>query len=831
MFKVINVIENTKLMKLSRIDNQIELEKCYDAGSNSINYINSHGESALIIAAKNNIINNVLFLLSCPHVNIYLKDKTNKTFADYLIDISSETNISRILSLVKVSINDTHDQRSHLINAMLIKIPFNTYEAMDDNHLNILLNDDLSLFEENLSFYKFSAFLLACQYNAVNIIRYCIEQEFGLNYLSEKRYSGFTYLVYNEQLELAQLYIDRYKGIKIISSIKDYYGKLPLSYNSGKIMNSLTLFLLSKHEDPEQEIHEFKNYKMSDFDIIKYKKNNSGSYGVVAHAIERSTGRDVAIKSMKDVSDRNFGDENVNDFFKEICYMKHINSHNKHITPEIYGIIYENGEIKVVMEYLYSDLDDLIIILHDMPLEDKIPFIKELMRNIIIIVDYLTSLGIIHGDVKANNFMIDRHNRLKIIDFGLSSMYGINSTTEYDKKMDQIFFVYPPDYSGNYRLYTVDGDYIDLNCFPTNLTYDVFSIGVIFSRFIFGTNLNVFSLPEHDKMFFSKIDESDPYRSGNHCWTGLSPSKILEFGGEDLWNLLIFMLSYNSKTRYYAKECLLHKYFSGNEYIKEDPKRILRIKNRQKLRRITNDFPIEKVYFDEIHQNYIDYKLLDTSKTLKNTNMNMNMYYICADWLLDVLDVFKTYRLDHVIGLFNHIWRLIIEDENNIITKRNFQSFACAALYMTDIQYLLNAIEVDNVLRICNRTFTWYDICRAINYSISYEFMLNITSVEVHISYLILELQKINFDQIQNLEKFIIKNLIKWSLYNNREQCTVWELICNLTHIYMNDNLIVNERVTNILTDFDTNIYATINYVKSKNDLDSKISKYVESMY
>lgn len=834
-FKSINVLFETDLMIAAKINDVTKLRECYDANLDSLNNINSSGESALIIAAKLNNVDNVIFLLSCPGVNMYVRDIFGNLFIDYVFDnykSYGQVTISRILHSKKFLLGSEHTNISNLSNvtiAIISKIPYLTVENMDFEHRNILMNDEIEEFIRNLTFYNFSAFLLACQYNAVNIIRYCIEQEFGLNYLSTKRYSGLTYLVYNEQLELSQLYISKCKEIKRIVSTKDYYGKLPLTYNSSKTMNTLTLSLLSKIEHPEPDTHAFRHYKMSDFDIVDYKKSSRGSFGIVTHAIEKSTGLNVAIKSMIN-NGSEFGEDNVNNLLKEICYMKHINSHNKHITPEIYGIIYEDGKLKVVFEYLYSDLDELINILGDMSVSDKKPFIDDLMRNMLVIVDYLSSLGIVHGDVKPNNFMIDRNNRLKIIDFGLVAMYGINRQNTYDSKLSTIRYIYPPDHSGTLNIYKKNGTTKTIQCNGTTLNYDVFSLGVSFAHFIFGSPLNIFSDPQTGNILLD-YEELNPYTSEKKCWLNLSPRKVIEFGGEDLWDLLKNMLSYDSSNRYYARECLQHKYFSGTDYTRPSHEPLMIIPNRKNYNRYSYNCPEQTVYFEEMHFNYIDGKLLDTSKPFTHEHVNMEMYYILMDWLFDVTKNFKIFTLDHIINLGNHIWRIILDDKENKIIRRTLQAYGCAVLFINDIQYLYKATSSSEIVNICDDAYTWKNLCDVFSDVITHEFILNITPVEIHLSYLIFKLQKINFDKIIDLEKYIIMNLIKWSIFNDAEQFTIWELICNLTHIFLSDNSIFNLEVTNLLTELDSDICTRIHYVISRTEQDTKIHDNVENMY
>ena len=49
------------------------------------------------------------------------------------------------------------------------------------------------------------------------------------------------------------------------------------------------------------------------------------------------------------------------------------------------------------------------------------------MRDSIIGLQYLHSLGVIHGDIKPQNILVARDGTVKIADFGLSRIYDFNT--------------------------------------------------------------------------------------------------------------------------------------------------------------------------------------------------------------------------------------------------------------------------------------------------------------------------------------------------------------------------------------------------------------------
>ena len=51
--------------------------------------------------------------------------------------------------------------------------------------------------------------------------------------------------------------------------------------------------------------------------------------------------------------------------------------------------------------------------------KDAIKFLHQIMSG----VEYLHNLGICHRDLKPENLLMDDHNNIKIVDFGLSNTF------------------------------------------------------------------------------------------------------------------------------------------------------------------------------------------------------------------------------------------------------------------------------------------------------------------------------------------------------------------------------------------------------------------------
>ncbi len=92
--------------------------------------------------------------------------------------------------------------------------------------------------------------------------------------------------------------------------------------------------------------------------------------------------------------------------------------------------VYDFGEYAsqpyIVMEYVAGEtLAEVIRRKAHVSLPDKLRWIEELAAG----AGYAHQMSVIHRDIKPANLMIDRHGRLRILDFGIARMLGIASNT------------------------------------------------------------------------------------------------------------------------------------------------------------------------------------------------------------------------------------------------------------------------------------------------------------------------------------------------------------------------------------------------------------------
>ena len=141
-------------------------------------------------------------------------------------------------------------------------------------------------------------------------------------------------------------------------------------------------------------------------------------------------------------------DNVVQSFKNEIDVLSKL--HHKNII-KYYGAYEKGDKLNILLEYcIAGSLYKLLEVYHHF----KENIIRKFTFQILKGIEYLHSHHIMHRDIKAGNILIDKHNHIYLIDFGLSSILGQNEETT--GSMGTITYAPPEMYSNKTYSYSID---------------------------------------------------------------------------------------------------------------------------------------------------------------------------------------------------------------------------------------------------------------------------------------------------------------------------------------------------------------------------------------
>ena len=137
-----------------------------------------------------------------------------------------------------------------------------------------------------------------------------------------------------------------------------------------------------------------------------------GTYGEVQKCKDLETGKIVALKRIKKLNGEDGFPKMV---IREVRLLQKLNHVN---IVRLNRVLHCKGTVFLVFEYCEFDLSALLYMPGIPPLKEF--FVRSIMRQLLVSLQYLNSQRVIHRDLKPSNMFITRNNILKIGDFGLA---------------------------------------------------------------------------------------------------------------------------------------------------------------------------------------------------------------------------------------------------------------------------------------------------------------------------------------------------------------------------------------------------------------------------
>jgi len=313
------------------------------------------------------------------------------------------------------------------------------------------------------------------------------------------------------------------------------------------------------------ETHEASRYQLEE--VI-----GKGSYGVVCAAIDRQTGKRVAIKKVKNAFDHA---SDATRILREVTLLRHL----KH--PDIVEVLNillppnprDFNDVFIVFEVMETDLHQVIKANDDLTDEHYQFFLYQLLRGL----KYMHSAKVFHRDLKPKNILANSDCKIKICDFGLArAMSSVPSGSQ------MIFWT---DYVATrwYRAPELCGSFF------TKYTpaIDIWGVGCIFAELLRGkplfpgknvvkqleiitdllgtpTPLQIAKVRNEKARRFLQNMRIKPAVPLSEKFPGVEPKAL---------NLLGRLLSFDPDDRPTASEALADPYFDGLADVTREPAR------------------------------------------------------------------------------------------------------------------------------------------------------------------------------------------------------------------------------------------------------------------
>ena len=600
--------------------------------------------------------------------------------------------------------------------------------------LNLCKNDELypeliiSLSENNIllndvDFDGNTCIIYACKYNNIRALKYILSKVFNtilINSLNKYNISAFSWAAYNNNTDICDLLLFN-NFMKKNLYIKDIYGKYPIEYFN--TINSLSYF------------YNIKIFNEKDFNIVTSSSLEEGTFGEIYNAIYIKHNFPVIIKKYKKCNSDMLLP--TKDTIKEILILNKI---DETFVVKLYGIIYKRNCIYLVLEKLYFVLDDVIQTL------DK----KELFKNILYIVNKLHSLGIVHNDIKLNNFMIDNNNNIKLIDFGISNILGFGSYI--DSYINNIKF---PDMADTIQLEYIDGQVSSFETITYRSSYltDMFNVGQMFIHSIIG-DYKIYDqyIYINGELYSDSLQEGDT----DYIFRRLNIDKLnilkqIPFFLDLIKNLICL----NIEVRYAAYEALQSEYFTGIKYEKQPF-----ILNKSMNLLTKNITPFAKFIKDSYFE-YTTEELINNLYELKYINQiqlsykNEKIKYINLNRLNYKIIKFL-FKLEDIV--FDIIINIII------LFRTNNISYNTIEFYLYIFYYPIFNINLPSNVHF----ITFPTIPQFIDYY----------QITIYPNYIFITLQSLNYDYDNNyaIKSYILKYLLLYFIFSDSFEYKTWDV-------------------------------------------------------
>lgn len=290
----------------------------------------------------------------------------------------------------------------------------------------------------------------------------------------------------------------------------------------------------------------------------KLEKIGEGTYGVVYKALEKKTGKTVALKKIR-LENETEGIPATT--IREILLLKSL----KHSTiVGLNDVIYNNNKMYLVFEYVELDLRRYLDKLYDEGRTVGESSVRRFSQQLLTAMDYCHSRNIFHRDLKPQNILINANGDIKLADFGLGRATGIPLRT-YTTEVVTLWYR-PPELLLGCKYYDSSVDIWSAACIMAEV--------VLMKPFFPGDSeidqlFKIFKvLGTPNNTVWPNVENFPNYKVEFPVWNATELESIFDIDPCFI-NLISMMFEYNPNERITARDGLSHKYFKDMPAILE----------------------------------------------------------------------------------------------------------------------------------------------------------------------------------------------------------------------------------------------------------------------
>ncbi|TCD60992.1 Cyclin-dependent kinase catalytic subunit [Steccherinum ochraceum] len=285
----------------------------------------------------------------------------------------------------------------------------------------------------------------------------------------------------------------------------------------------------------------------------KIEKVGEGTYGVVYKARDVTTNDVVALKKIRLEAE----DEGVpSTAIREISLLKELK--DDHVV-KLLDIVHADQKLYLVFEFLDVDLKRYMENGNKSGNPMSLDIVKKFTHQLTLGLRYCHSHRILHRDLKPQNLLIDKHDNLKLADFGLARAFGIPMRT-YTHEVVTLWYRAPEVLLGSRHYSTA---------------IDMWSVGCIFAEMVMRGHPLFPGDSEIDQIFkifrvlgtpneevWPGVRQLPDYKPSFPQWSAQDLSRHVTSLSDEGLDILKLFLTYDTAKRISAKRALIHPYFA-----------------------------------------------------------------------------------------------------------------------------------------------------------------------------------------------------------------------------------------------------------------------------